>query len=123
MMPKVDSSSILFSKMNSYLAVRVFLYAIELYSILKNGVHYKVADQKKIGIDFSSPNIAKNMHVGHLRSTIIGETFSRMFEFIGHDVKRINHVGDWGTQFGMLIAMLDDEYPDFMESTPSVGDL
>jgi arginyl-tRNA synthetase len=55
-------------------------------------------------IDYSSPNIAKQMHVGHLRSTIIGDVFARVLAFLGHDVKRQNHVGDWGTQFGMLIA-------------------
>lgn len=54
-------------------------------------------------VDFSSPNIAKNMHVGHLRSTIQGDTMCRIFEFLGYNVIRINHVGDWGTQFGMLI--------------------
>jgi arginyl-tRNA synthetase len=62
-------------------------------------------------VDFSSPNIAKEMHVGHLRSTIIGEAVCRILEFVGHDVKRINHVGDWGTQFGMLIQYLKEEYP------------
>jgi len=54
-------------------------------------------------VDFSSPNIAKNMHVGHLRSTIQGDSICRIFEFLGYNVHRINHVGDWGTQFGMLI--------------------
>mmetsp|Transcript_61020 Transcript_61020/g.90490 ORF Transcript_61020/g.90490 Transcript_61020/m.90490 type:complete len:855 (+) Transcript_61020:130-2694(+) len=63
-------------------------------------------------VDFSSPNIAKEMHVGHLRSTIIGEAVCRLLEFCGNDVKRINHVGDWGTQFGMLIQFLKEEYPD-----------
>jgi arginyl-tRNA synthetase len=63
-------------------------------------------------VDFSSPNIAKEMHVGHLRSTIIGEAVCRILEFVGHDVKRINHVGDWGTQFGMLIQYLKEEYPE-----------
>ena len=48
------------------------------------------------------------MHVGHLRSTIIGDSIARLLEFVGHDVQRINHVGDWGTQFGMLIAHLKD---------------
>ncbi|KAL1097335.1 hypothetical protein V6Z11_D05G028500 [Gossypium hirsutum] len=54
-------------------------------------------------VDFSSPNIAKEMHVGHLRSTIIGDTLARMLEFSKVKVLRRNHVGDWGTQFGMLI--------------------
>lgn len=60
-----------------------------------------------IVIDYSSPNLAKEMHVGHLRSTIIGDSMVRVLEFIGHNVIRANHVGDWGTQFGMLIAYLD----------------
>ena len=58
---------------------------------------------KKVIIDFSSPNIAKEMHVGHLRSTIIGDTLSRILEFLDFNVLRLNHIGDWGTQFGMLI--------------------
>lgn len=64
--------------------------------------------RRKVAVDYSSPNIAKEMHVGHLRSTIIGDTISRILEFCGHEVVRINHVGDWGTQFGMLIAHLKD---------------
>jgi arginyl-tRNA synthetase len=71
----------------------------------------KVPTPQKIIIDYSSPNIAKEMHVGHLRSTIIGDTLSNLLEFIGHDVVRLNHVGDWGTQFGMLVEHLRDEYP------------
>jgi len=66
---------------------------------------------QKIVVDFSSPNIAKEMHVGHLRSTIIGDTLSNMLEFKGHEIVRLNHVGDWGTQFGMLVEHLRDEYP------------
>ena len=56
-----------------------------------------VTEKQKILVDFSSPNIAKNMHVGHLRSTIQGDTICRIFEFLGYEVHRINHVGDWGT--------------------------
>ena len=62
--------------------------------------------KKKVIVDFSSPNIAKEMHVGHLRSTIIGDAIARILEFRGYDVLRLNHVGDWGTHFGMLIAYL-----------------
>lgn len=61
---------------------------------------------KRVVVDFSAPNIAKEMHVGHLRSTIIGDCIARVLEFQGHDVLRLNHVGDWGTQFGMLITHL-----------------
>ncbi|KAL3810449.1 hypothetical protein ACHAXA_010379, partial [Cyclostephanos tholiformis] len=68
--------------------------------------------KKRIVVDYSSPNIAKEMHVGHLRSTIIGDTLSNVLEFAGHDVVRLNHVGDWGTQFGMLVEHMRDEYPE-----------
>lgn len=67
----------------------------------------KLAAPQTIVIDYSAPNIAKEMHVGHLRSTIIGDASARTLEFLGHNVIRANHVGDWGTQFGMLIAYLD----------------
>ena len=60
-----------------------------------------------IVVDYSSPNVAKEMHVGHLRSTIIGDAVVRALEFLGNKVIRANHVGDWGTQFGMLIAYLE----------------
>ncbi|MCC5618493.1 arginine--tRNA ligase [Nostoc sp. CHAB 5836] len=76
-------------------------------------------------VDFSSPNIAKEMHVGHLRSTIIGDSIARILEFQGHDVLRLNHVGDWGTQFGMLIADLREVYPDALTTANAldIGDL
>jgi arginyl-tRNA synthetase len=64
---------------------------------------------RKAVVDFSSPNIAKEMHVGHLRSTIIGETICRTLESIGVETVRLNHVGDWGTQFGMLLTHLSDK--------------
>jgi len=60
-------------------------------------------DPRKIVIDFSSPNVAKPMHVGHLRSTVIGDALARIMRFLGHDVVTDNHIGDWGTQFGMII--------------------
>lgn len=69
---------------------------------------------KKIVIDFSSPNVAKEMHVGHLRSTIIGDCLARLFEFHGDEVLRLNHVGDWGTAFGMLIAYMKKQVPDVL---------
>ncbi|THA06445.1 arginine--tRNA ligase [Rodentibacter pneumotropicus] len=67
----------------------------------------QAADKQTVVIDYSSPNVAKEMHVGHLRSTIIGDAVARTLEFLGHKVIRANHVGDWGTQFGMLIAYLE----------------
>lgn len=79
--------------------------------------------KQKVVVDFSSPNIAKEMHVGHLRSTIIGDSISRLLEFLGHDVLRINHVGDWGTQFGMLIAHLQDKFPNYLVASPTITDL
>lgn len=78
---------------------------------------------RKILVDFSSPNIAKEMHVGHLRSTIIGDALCRIMEFCQHDVMRVNHVGDWGTQFGMLISYLQETYKDILGSTPNISDL
>ncbi|MCD1127530.1 arginine--tRNA ligase [Jinshanibacter sp. LJY008] len=65
------------------------------------------AYKQTIVVDYSAPNVAKEMHVGHLRSTIIGDAVVRTLEFLGHNVIRANHVGDWGTQFGMLIAYLE----------------
>ncbi len=64
-------------------------------------------EPQTIVVDYSGPNVAKEMHVGHLRSTIIGDAVVRTLEFIGHHVIRANHLGDWGTQFGMLIAWLE----------------
>lgn len=68
----------------------------------------------KVIVEFSSPNVAKELHVGHLRSTIIGESLARFFEFLGHDVLRLNHVGNWGTQFGMLITYLKEHVPEVL---------
>ncbi|CAG4991284.1 unnamed protein product [Colias eurytheme] len=94
-----------------------------LTCILKYGVKPPPVKQERIVVDFSSPNIAKEMHVGHLRSTIIGESISRLLEFLNHDVIRINHLGDWGTQFGMLIAQLQDKFPDYKTVSPPISDL
>ena len=80
---------------------------------------------QKVVVDFSSPNIAKEMHVGHLRSTIIGDCIARILEFQGHEVLRLNHVGDWGTQFGMLITYLKEVYPQALveSNVLALGDL
>ncbi|CAM9556381.1 unnamed protein product, partial [Discosporangium mesarthrocarpum] len=87
----------------------------------------RVTSPQRVVVDFSSPNIAKEMHVGHLRSTIIGDTLCKVLEFRGHDVMRLNHVGDWGTQFGMLITHLKEVAPEAIEDGAeekfSVGDL
>ncbi|WP_226648463.1 arginine--tRNA ligase [Microbulbifer variabilis] len=71
-----------------------------------------VEEPKTVVIDYSHPNLAKEMHVGHLRTTIIGDALARLLEFQGHKVIRQNHMGDWGTQFGMLLAHLSDKLAD-----------
>lgn len=65
-------------------------------------------DRQRIVVDYSGPNVAKELHIGHLRSTVIGDSLVRLLEWSGHDVIRVNHVGDWGTPFGMLIEQLLD---------------
>lgn len=66
----------------------------------------KITHKEKVLVEYSSPNLAKEMHVGHLRSSIIGDAMARVLSFLGYSVTRVNHVGDWGTQFGMLTAFL-----------------
>uniref|UniRef100_A0A6P7FYZ3 Probable arginine--tRNA ligase, cytoplasmic n=1 Tax=Diabrotica virgifera virgifera TaxID=50390 RepID=A0A6P7FYZ3_DIAVI len=108
--------------------INIFLnksFAVKnLSRIFEHGVKSpEVPKKMRVLVDFSAPNIAKEMHVGHLRSTIIGESYCRLLEYLGHDVIRINHVGDWGTQFGMLIAHLEDKFPDFYIKSPPISDL
>ncbi|KMT64700.1 arginine--tRNA ligase [Catenovulum maritimum] len=74
-------------------------------------------------VDYSSPNLAKEMHVGHLRSTIIGDAVVRALEFQGHNVIRQNHMGDWGTQFGMLLAHLNDKLASEEVAETALADL
>ena len=88
-----------------------------------DSLSYPEKKSDKVVVDFSSPNIAKEMHVGHLRSTIIGESFCRVLEYMGHDVVRSNHLGDWGTQFGMLIAYMKETFPDYEDKMPEIKDL
>lgn len=80
------------------------------------------AQTQTVVVDYSSPNLAKEMHVGHLRSTIIGDAVARTLEFLGHKVIRQNHVGDWGTQFGMLLAFLESQ-PDGTNVSEQLSDL
>jgi arginyl-tRNA synthetase len=96
----------------------------EIQSDSRLGVE-TVKQPQRVIVDFSSPNIAKEMHVGHLRSTIIGDCIARILEFRGQDVLRLNHVGDWGTQFGMLIAYLREAYPTALTTSNALdlGDL
>ncbi len=83
----------------------------------------KPKSPRTVVVDYSGPNLAKEMHVGHLRSTIIGDALARTLEFIGHHVVRQNHVGDWGTQFGMLIAYLDRQAQKGEPPAEQLGDL
>lgn len=80
-------------------------------------------EEKTIVVDYSSPNLAKEMHVGHLRSTIIGDAVARTLEYLGHNVIRQNHMGDWGTQFGMLIAELEEQLGEGEQADLALGDL
>ncbi len=99
--------------------------AKEVRRLLLPNAGIAAAHKQKIVIDFSSPNTAKEMHVGHLRSTIIGDCLARVFEFLGHDVLRLNHIGDWGTSFGMLIAYLKEVETKTLQhlSEAQLGDL
>ncbi|BFM12397.1 arginine--tRNA ligase [Simiduia litorea] len=83
----------------------------------------KVAEPLNVVIDYSAPNLAKEMHVGHIRSTIIGDALARLLEFQGHKVIRQNHVGDWGTQFGMLIAELEEHLASNESANIALKDL
>jgi len=76
-------------------------------------------------VDYPSPNIAKEMHVGHLRPSVIGDCLARILEFLGYETLRISHLGDWGTPFGMLIAYLREAYPNALDDTSAIelGDL
>src|SRR5665213_3358782 len=78
---------------------------------------------ERIVVDYSAPNVAKEMHVGHLRGTVLGDAICRMLEFSGHKVIRENHIGDWGTPFGMLIEHLTDVGEEEAIGELSVGDL
>lgn len=79
----------------------------------------EATEKQTVVVDYSAPNVAKEMHVGHLRSTIIGDSVVRTLEVLGHNVIRANHIGDWGTQFGMLIAHMEElqkENPEVISS-------
>jgi arginyl-tRNA synthetase len=80
-------------------------------------------EPETVVVDYSGPNVAKEMHVGHLRGTVIGDALCRMLTFVGHDVRRENHIGDWGTPFGMLIEHLVDLGEEKAVHELSVGDL
>jgi len=101
------------------------LFATQLRSLLDDqrlGLD-ETASARTVVIDYSAPNVAKEMHVGHLRSTVIGDALARMYRFAGHHVVARNHVGDWGTPFGMLIEHLVDLGEDEALASLSIGDL
>lgn len=84
------------------------------------GVNRLIQPQRVV-VDFSGPNVAKEMHVGHLRSTLIGDCLARVLSYCGHDVLRLNHIGDWGTAFGMLIAYMKDDVADVLAGERQAG--
>ncbi|MBI0438684.1 arginine--tRNA ligase [Dickeya dianthicola] len=97
--------------------INIFLDSLWLSAQLEHALTapklgVRAVEPQTIVVDYSAPNVAKEMHVGNLRSTIIGDAAVRTLEFLGHNVIRANHVGDWGTQFGMLIAHLEDVQND-----------
>lgn len=82
-----------------------------------------VGQPDTVVVDYSSPNLAKEMHVGHIRGTVLGDAVVRVLEFLGHKVIRQNHIGDWGTQFGMLIAELSQQLQTGADAEMELGDL
>lgn len=94
-----------FSLKKSYVGIKIL-------DLIESGVTIDYNAPSKVIVDYSSPNIAKEMHVGHLRSTILGDCISHLLEFVGCEVLRLNHIGDWGTQFGMLLTLLFDSFGD-----------
>ncbi len=108
--------------------INIFLdpgFVAEALNKLRNDPRLGVepATRQKIVIDYSAPNLAKEMHIGHLRSTTIGDAAARTLEFLGHDVVRANHVGDWGAQFGSLLAYLDQRAQAGEQSSTALKDL
>lgn len=100
-------------------------YTLErVKDLLLGGVVIKHQGTGRVIVDYSSPNIAKEMHVGHLRSTIIGDCVASLLEYANYDVLRLNHIGDWGTQFGMLLALLFERFgDDYVNHTSEISNL
>ena len=111
----------------TWLAAQLNLVAGDKYiGVTQRGVRQEGSPQEKpqtVVVDYSAPNLAKEMHVGHLRSTIIGDAVVRALEFRGDNVIRQNHMGDWGTQFGMLIAHLSDKLAGNAVAETALADL
>ncbi|MDO6386817.1 arginine--tRNA ligase [Uliginosibacterium sp. 31-12] len=99
-----------------------FLAGLALEALADAKLGVPLPASQRVVVDYSSPNLAKEMHVGHLRSTIIGDALARVLGFLGHEVIAQNHVGDWGTQFGMLTAYLIEAEQDG-EATLALNDL
>lgn len=97
----------------------------QVMNLLKSsGVNINHKGTGRVIVDYSSPNIAKEMHVGHLRSTVIGDCVARLLEYANYDVLRLNHIGDWGTQFGMLLALLFERFgDDYTKFTSEISNL
>lgn len=106
-------------------SVRKDYATAQLMSLIEsNSVNIKHEGCGKVIVDYSSPNIAKEMHVGHLRSTIIGDCIARLLEYANYEVLRLNHVGDWGTQFGMLLTLLFERFGnDYVKFTNEISNL
>jgi arginyl-tRNA synthetase len=83
----------------------------------------KAENQHRVVVDYSAPNVAKEMHVGHLRTTVVGDAFVRALEYLGHRVIRANHIGDWGTNFGMLLEHLLDVGEEAARADLAAGDI
>ena len=103
---------------NSFLAAQLAVAAADDHLGVRS-----VTVPEHIVVDYSHPNVAKEMHVGHLRTTVIGDSLVRMLELVGHRVTKENHIGDWGTPFGMLIEHMLDLGETETASELSVGDL
>jgi len=103
--------------------INITLAAKYLAESLGQDANPRAANPQTVVVDYSSPNLAKEMHVGHLRSTIIGDALARVLEFQGHTVHRQNHMGDWGTQFGMLIAELELHLGEGEQADLALNDL
>jgi arginyl-tRNA synthetase len=103
--------------------INIYLSDKFLASALTDNSAESTKTPQTIVVDYSSPNLAKEMHVGHLRSTIIGDAVARVLEYQGHKVARQNHMGDWGTQFGMLIAELEQQLSEGEQAELALNDL
>lgn len=100
----IDKIEVQGAYLNFFLKKEMFVKSMMESASVENFGASKVGEGKTICIDYSSPNVAKNFHVGHLRTTIIGNSLYKIYEKLGYNVERINHLGDWGTQFGKLIV-------------------